>query len=165
MWALNSFPRPPVSELAGLSEEQVQAYALSYSVAGRIGHMLEPIIRPIGFDWKIGTAIVGAFAAREVFVAQMGIIYSIGEADETSKGLRSTLQGRYSPLQAFSIILFFLIGSACMAASAVFAKEMRSWKWAIIQQVGLTSLAYLVALVIYQCGMYLGIGVNHANYM
>ena len=83
------------------------------------------LIKPLGFDWKIGTASIGAFAAKEVFVAQMGIVYSVGEADEESVPLRDKLRENYSPLVGFCIMLFSLISAPCMATIAVTKRESR----------------------------------------
>ncbi len=154
MWAMTSYPKISDTEIVGLSQEQAQETELSYSIAGRIGHALEPIIKPIGFDWKIGTALIGSFAAKEVFVAQMGIVNSIGEADEKSESLRERLAMNYTPLIAFCIMLFCLISAPCMATIAVTKRESGSWKWALLQLAGLTALAYLVTLVVYQVGQF-----------
>ncbi len=129
---------------------------LNASFAGRIGHALEPIFRPLGFDWKMVTAMLGAFAAKEVFVAQMGIVYSMGEVDASSEGLRDSLRRDYTPLVGFSLMLFLLISAPCMATIAVTKRESNSWKWALGQLFGLTALAYLISLAIYQVGRLLG---------
>jgi ferrous iron transport protein B len=129
-----------------------RAEELAYSVAGRIGHGLEPVLRPLGFDWRIGTALIGAFAAKEVFVAQMGIVFAVGAAGEGSEALRAQLQAHYTPLQAFCIMLFCLVSAPCVATIAVTRKESGSWKWAALQLGGLTVLAYVVTLLVYQVG-------------
>ena len=113
----------------------------------------------MGFDWKIGTAMIGAFAAKEVFVAQMGIVYSVGEADEESESLREQLRNNYSPLVAFCIMLFALISAPCMATIAVTRRESNSWKWALFQLGGLTVLAYVLTTLVFQIGCLLGIGI------
>jgi len=158
LWVMTSFPKPKDVD-PNLSAEEQQSAELSYSIAGRIGHAMEPVIKPMGFDWRIGTAMIGAFAAKEVFVAQMGIVYSVGEADEESEPLRDKLRANYSPLVGFCIMLFMLISAPCMATVAVTKRESNSWKWALFQLVGLTLLAYGVTLVVYQVGSALGIGV------
>lgn len=158
LWALTTFPRS-VDPDPGLSAEEQQAAALAHTAAGRIGHALEPVIRPMGFDWRIGTAMIGAFAAKEVFVAQMGIVYSVGEADEESVPLREKLRAQYSPLVGFCIMLFMLISVPCMATIAVTRRESNSWKWALFQLGGLTLLAYLVTVIVYQAGRLLGLGL------
>ena len=159
LWALTSYPKPGATVLDGLSDVQAQAKELSYSVAGRIGHAMEPALKPMGFDWRIGTALIGAFAAKEVFVAQMGIVYAVGEADEESDALRGKLKENYSPLIAFCIMIFCLVSAPCVATIAVTKREANSWGWALFQLAGLTVLAYVLTVVIYQVGTLLGIGV------
>ncbi|HOD54278.1 MAG TPA: ferrous iron transport protein B [Candidatus Cloacimonadota bacterium] len=144
-----------ISEL----ENQQQSERMAYTVAGRIGHAIEPVLKPMGFDWKIGTALIGAFAAKEVFVAQMGIVFSLGEADEESDALRQQLRSQYNPLIAFCIMLFCLISAPCMATIAVTKRETNSWKWALIQLGGLTLLAWLITTFVYQAGVLLNIGL------
>lgn len=133
-------------------ERHRQSEDLRYSIAGRIGRAMEPVIRPMGFDWKLGTAMIGAFAAKEVFVAQIGIVYSLGETNERSQGLRSVISREYSPLVAISLILFLLVGTPCMATVAITRRESGSWKWALLQFGGLTALAYFLSLIVYQVG-------------
>ncbi len=157
MWALSTFPAPPEERMPD-RPEQAHAMELRHSAAGRIGQFLEPALRPLGFDWRIGTAFIGSFAAKEVFVAQMGIIYSLGEADEESEPLRERLRQRYSPLVGLSIMLFALISAPCMATIAVTKRETNSWGWALAQLGGLTLLAYAVTLIVYQAGTALGLG-------
>ena len=132
--------------------------SLRNSIAGHVGRALEPLLKPMGFDWKIGTALIGAFAAKEVFVAQMGIVYSVGEADEESATLREKLRRTYSPLIGFCIMLFCLLSAPCMATIAITKRESNSWKWALFQLGGLTLLAYVVTTVVYQVGMVCGLG-------
>ena len=157
LWAATSYPKPSKELLSGLSEEQMKEVGLTNSIAGRVGKALEPVIRPLGFDWRIGTALVGALGAKEVFVAQMGILYSLGEAGEESKAevLRAELQARYSPLVGFCIMLFTLISAPCIATLAVCRRETNSWGWALFQFVGLTALAYVVTFVVYQLGNFI----------
>lgn len=143
--------------LVALDNQEAEA-SLRHSIAGRVGRTLEPVLAPMGFDWKIGTALLGAFAAKEVFVAQMGIIYSVGEADEGSETLREKLKDNYSPLVGFCIMLFCLISAPCMATLAVTLRESGSWKWAVLQLGSLTLLAYVLTVTIFQAGMLLGIG-------
>ncbi|MBP3556606.1 MAG: ferrous iron transport protein B [Thermoguttaceae bacterium] len=142
---------PVADALAAVDAAEGQA-ALERSYAGRVGRAIEPILRPMGFDWKIGTALIGAIAAKEVFVAQMGVVYSVGEADETSEPLAETLRANYSPLVGFCIMLFCLIATPCMATFAVMAKEAGSWKWAFAQWFGLTAIAWVLTTLVYQIG-------------
>jgi len=142
---------PVADALAAVDAAEGQA-ALERSYAGRVGRALEPLLRPMGFDWKIGTALIGAIAAKEVFVAQMGVVYSVGEADETSEPLAATLRANYSPLVGFCIMLFCLIATPCMATFAVMAREAGSWKWAFAQWFGLTAIAWVLTTLVYQIG-------------
>ncbi len=139
-------------QLATIDNAQAEA-DLEYSLIGKIGSSIEPLLRPCGFDWKISTAMIGAFAAKEVFVSQMGIVYSLGEEeDEESPTLREKLQVNYTPLQGFCIMLFCLISAPCMATIAVTKRESNSWKWALFQLGGLTLLAWVVTTAVYQIG-------------
>lgn len=148
-----------VEQLASIDNEEAEA-ALRSSIAGRIGHAMEPLLKPMGFDWRIGTALIGAFAAKEVFVAQMGIVYSVGEADEESETLRDKLKNTYSPLVGFCIMLFCLISAPCMATIAVTKRESNSWRWALFQLGGLTLLAYVMTVFVFQVGRLLGVGIG-----
>jgi len=132
---------------------------LSYSLAGRIGRGLEYVLSPLGFDWKISTALIGAFAAKEIFVAQIAIIYAVEEDPSHQDTLRGNLHRDYSPLAGVCILLFCLIGTPCVATMVIAAKESGSWKWALLQWGGLTLMAYIVTLVVYQAGSLFGLGV------
>lgn len=152
LWFLTSYPKLDNSQLENLSEGEVAAAQLSHSVAGRIGHAIEPVMRVAGFDWKASTAMIGAFAAKEVFVAQMGIVHSLGDVSEDTESLRSILQREYTPLQAFCIMLFCLISTPCVATIAATVKESGSWKWGALQLTGLTVLAYCTSAAVFQVG-------------
>ena len=127
---------------------------LRNSIAGKIGRMVEPVLRPLGFDWKIGTAMIGAFAAKEVFVAQLGIVYSLGETGENSNNLRDILRDMYTPLTGFCIMLFMLIATPCLATFAVVKKETGSWFWPVVQFIGLTALAYVLTMIVNLGGVF-----------
>lgn len=131
---------------------------IAWSAAGRIGRLVEPLIRPLGFDWKIGTALLGAFGAREVFVAQMGIIYAVGSGEEHVEALRERLRADYSPLVGFCVMLFCLISLLCLPTLAVTRRETGSWGWAAFQLGSLTGLAYVLTLATYQIGRLIGLG-------
>ncbi len=163
LWAATSFPKPsscavdarlaageaiPEADLAG----ERAAEELEASLAGRTGRILEPAFAPLGFDGKMVTAMIGAFAAKEVFVAQMGIVYAIGDAEEGAAGLRARLARDYSPLVGVSLILFLLISAPCMATIAVTRRESGRWRWALLQLFGLTAVAWLVSFAVYQVG-------------
>ena len=151
LWAAMSYPKPKPESLAGLSPQQVQQTVLAHSAIGRVGLAIEPVLKPLGFDWKIGTALIGATAAKEVFVAQLGIVYSVGD-DGTEETLREKLQNNYSPLVGFCIMLFCLISTPCIATVAMVKQETGSWGWAMFQFFGLTVLAYVVTFIVYQLG-------------
>jgi len=158
LWALGTFPRLPEGPAAAAADRQTQA--LEYSAIGRMGKALEPAIRPLGFDWRVGTALVGAFAAKEVFVAQMGIVFAVGEADETSDQLREQLRARYTPLVGLCIMMFALIATPCIATFAITRQESGSVRFALAQTAGLTALAWVITFGVYQVGMLLKLGVG-----
>ena len=147
------------SSVAAIENEQA-AEAMEYTISGRIGKTLEPVFKPIGFDWKIVTSSIAALAAKEIFVSQIGILYAEGDADEESDTLREKLVKRYTPLQAFCIMLFSLLSIPCLATLAVIRRELNSWKMAFVEAGGLFLLAYTVTLVVYQIGSLLKIGTN-----
>ena len=151
LWAAMSYPKPSTESLAGLTTEQAQQAKLAYSFIGRLGRAIEPALKPLGFDWKIGTALVGATAAKEVFISQLGIVYAVG-SDEHSETLREKLQANYTPLTAFCIMLFCLISAPCIATIVTTGRETNSWRWALFQFFGLTALAYVITLIVYQLG-------------
>ena len=119
-----------------------------------------PVLKPLGFDWKITTAPIGALAAKEVFVAQMGILCSEGKADAESAGLRAKLISQYTPLQAFCIMLFCLLSIPCLATLAIIKRELNSWKYAVAEGAALFVLAYTVTFIVYQSGKLLEIGTK-----
>ena len=160
LWAMTTYPGTSADKLASLnSDEARQELQLANSAIGHIGHWLEPVMKPMGFDWRIGTAMIGAFAAKEVFVAQMGIVYSLGEADEESVPLREKLRKKYNPLIGFCIMLFCLISAPCMATIAVTKRETNSWRWALFQLAGLTIMAWVITVAVFQIGTVMHIGI------
>ena len=143
-----------------LQIEQRQEKA-AYTVAGRAGALLQPVFSPLGFDSRIGTALIGAFAAKEVFVTQLGIAFGMEEdkkGDSSRQGLRSQLRQAYTPLQGLCIMLFCLISMPCISTFIITGRETGSWKWPILQLLGLTSLAYVVVFCVYHAGLLLGLG-------
>ncbi|MBO5722865.1 MAG: ferrous iron transport protein B, partial [Lentisphaeria bacterium] len=119
--------------------------------------------RPIGFDWKLSTASVGALAAKEVFVAQLGVLYKEGETDENSEPLRQHLIKNYTPLQGFCVMLFCLLSIPCLATLAIIRRELNSWKMAFVEAGGLFLLAYTLTAIVYQAGKLLNIGNTFLN--
>jgi ferrous iron transport protein B len=152
LWLASSYPKPKKATLAELDAGEAQQRILEHSVIGRLGHVIEPAITPLGFDWKIGTALIGATAAKEVFVSQLAIVYAVGNADEGSITLRQQLRANYTPLTGFCIMLFCLIYAPCVATVAMTKQETRSWRWALFQFFSLTALAYVLTLIVYQLG-------------
>ncbi len=129
-----------------------------YTISGRVGKFIEPVFAPLGFDWKISTATIPALAAKEVFVAQMGILYSLGDdEDEESVPLRENLRDNYSSLQAFCIMLFALLSIPCVATLAIIKKELGSWKYVVYESVGLFSVAWILTFIVYQVGSLFGL--------
>ncbi|MBL7215145.1 MAG: ferrous iron transport protein B [Phycisphaerae bacterium] len=155
LWAAISYPKPTAGELAGLSRHEQQSITLQHSVAGCVGRAMEPVIKPLGFDWKIGTALIGASVAKEVFVSQLSIIYSLGDTADETEALQQHLRADYTPLQGFCVMLFCLSTAPCVATVAITRKESGTWKWAAFQYLGLTLLAYIITLAVYQAGMFL----------
>ena len=140
-------------------ENSRSAENLEYSIAGRIGKNIEPIIKPLGFDWRLGIALISGFVAKEVVVSTMGTIYGVGETDEGSEALRASLAAdpKYSKLIAYAFLVFVLLYVPCMAAMAVFLRETRSIKETLFQIGYTTALAWFLAMVVYQGGKLLGL--------
>ncbi len=141
-------------------ENEKLAEQMEYTITGRVGKALEPIFAPLGFDWKVTTSTIGALAAKEVFVSQMGILYSLGEVDEESELLKEKLKKHYTPLQAFCIMLFCLLSIPCLATLAIIRRELNSWKMAAVEAAGLLLLAYCTTFIVYQAGRILDIGTK-----
>ncbi|MBC8424080.1 ferrous iron transport protein B [bacterium] len=165
LWALLAFPRVTQTELAATDAAVQQAEQLQDSYAGRIGTAIEPVLEPLGFNWKIGVGLIGAFAAREVFVGTMGVIYGVGEeSEEQSHGLREAMRRDtrvdgtplWTPLTGVSLIVFFMIAMQCMSTLAVTRRETGSWGWTLFMLAYLTGTAYLASLIVYQGGRLLG---------
>ena len=189
LWALLSFPHSAEIEarydesrtaLAASADGSLESAELSrlngleaaeqirYSVAGRVGQAVEPLLEPLGFDWRIGVGILGAFAAREVFVSTLGIVFGIEEADEESPTLRASLQSAQradgsplmTPLTGISIMVFFVLACQCMSTIVVVRKESGSWRWPVFMFAYMSVLAYAASFVVYQTGSVLGWGIS-----
>lgn len=141
-------------------ENAVASHQIRNSFIGRLGHALEPVMRPLGFDWKISAGLVSAFAAREVIIATMATLYSVGDADETSVTLKEALLADpgYTPLVAVSLLVFFVLALQCVSTLAIARRELNSWFWPFVMWAYMTGLAYLFSLIVYQGGRALGIG-------
>lgn len=134
------------------------SYKLEHSFAGKLGKILEPVIKPLGYDWKIGIALITSFAAREVFVSTVATIYSLGSTENAST-IKERLQSeinpetggpRFTPAVGFSLLVFYTLAMQCMSTLAVVYRETKGWKWPMIQMVYMTVVAYVSALVVYQ---------------
>lgn len=146
----------------GLSEQEIQdhiaAYKLEHSYAGIIGKTIEPVIKPLGYDWKIGIALITSFAAREVFVGTVATIYSLGSSEDQltiKTRLKSEINPetggpRYTPAVGLSLLVFYTLAMQCMSTLAVVKRETKGWKWPAIQLAYMTALAYLSAFLVYQ---------------
>jgi ferrous iron transport protein B len=167
LWLLLNFPRLSPEQVQGLDAQQRETKALQTSYGGQLGHAIEPAIRPLGFDWKIGVGIIGAFAAREVFVATMGVVYNTGaDVDEQSESLRDKLRAEqkpdgspaYTPLVGLSLLVFFALACQCMSTLAVVKRETQGYRWPLFLFAYMTTLAWLCSLLVYQGGRLLGFG-------
>ena len=158
LWALVTYPK---------SDSEDPGEALAHSAMGRIGEVIEPVVKPLGFDGRTGTAILTSFAAREVFVSSIGIIFSVEETDddvETRSLIRDKISkatwpdGRplFTPLTMVSLLVFFIYALQCLPTTAVVAREAGSWKWAIGQFVFMSGFAYLASLIVFQVGRLMG---------
>lgn len=149
LWFLNTYPT------AEEGAAQDAAAALEHSYAGQIGHSMEPVTRVAGFDWKVNSALLGAFAAKEIFVTQMGILYAVQNGDsgpESRQTLNARLKANYTPLQGISIMMFCLIALPCIGTVTVAKREAGTWWFALAQFAGLTLLGFLTAALVYQLG-------------
>lgn len=145
----------PQEQQAAITK-QYNAEKLQNSFAGIVGQGIEPVIRPLGFDWKIGIALVTSFAAREVFVGTMATLYSVEEDDDSSlrQKMHSAVREDGTPVYtlptALSLMVFYVLAMQCMSTLAVVKRETKSWKWPVVQLVYMTTLAYLTSFIVYQ---------------
>ena len=148
-----------VGESADVIEQKLAAHKLEHSYIGVIGKGIEPVIRPLGYDWKIGIGLITSFAAREVFIGTLATIYSVGSADadaETTIKKRMNAEVRSDGTKVFnfatgiSLLLFYAFAMQCMSTLAIVKRETNGWKWPMIQFAGMTVIAYLFSLIAYQ---------------
>lgn len=139
-------------------KDLIAAARLEASYAGHFGKFIEPAIRPLGYDWKIGIALISSFAAREVFVGTLSTIYSVGSESEDMTTIQDRLRSEvnpqtngpmYTPAVAFSLLLFYAFAMMCMSTLATVYRETKGWKWPLIQLVYMTGIAYLSAFIVY----------------
>jgi ferrous iron transport protein B len=163
LWALQTYPKPD----EGSPAAEDSALALEQSFMGMAGKTVEPVMKPLGYDWRMGTAVIASFAAREVFISNLMITYSIEEDDDEdsmNQSLRHKLaastwpDGRkiYTPLTLLSLLVFFIYALQCLPTTVVVMRELNSKKWAIYQLVGMSGFAYVAALSVFQIGKLLG---------
>lgn len=176
LWALMYFPRTEVRDTIPAHVPAAEASAqqpevlpegeqLRNSFAGRLGHAIEPVIQPLGFDWKIGVALISSFAAREVLVSTLSIIYNVGkDENEESETLISAIRNAkdehgntvWTPLTALTLMVFFVLAMQCISTLAIVRRETNSWSWTIFMVVYMTGIAYIAAFLTYQGGRLLG---------
>ena len=169
LWAMATYPRTPVD--ASLPEVAQAEQQLEGSLLGRVGKVIEPVVRPLGYDWKIGVSIAASFAAREVFVSTMGTIYGVGGSDEDTGALSDRLLAErhpetgepvYTTLVAIGLMVFYVFALMCMSTTAITVREAgggrMGWTWAAIQFGYMLGLAWIGAFLVYQGGRALGWG-------
>ncbi|MFT7421310.1 MAG: ferrous iron transport protein B [Arcticibacterium sp.] len=148
------------TDLSGTElDHAIGAYKLEHSYAGHFGKAIEPAIKPLGYDWKIGIALITSFAAREVFVGTMSTIYSIGGDSADDNTIKARLRREMNPetgepvfnvATSFSLLIFYVFAMMCMSTIAVVYRETKGWKWPMIQLAYMTVLAYVSAFIVYQ---------------
>jgi ferrous iron transport protein B len=157
--AVAAIPEPTSEVSQEEFEQQVASVSLSNSYIGILGHAIEPVIRPLGYNWQIGIALITSFAAREVFVGSMATIYSVGENFDTERTLlermrseKNSLTGKpvYTLASGLSLMIFYAFAMQCMSTLAIVLRETKNWKYPLIQLVYMTGLAYVAALITYQ---------------
>ncbi len=182
LWFLTTYPKPPESPeikadtpatevvantpAAAPAEggTEVASDALANSYAGRMGKWMEPVIAPLGFDWKIGIGLVTSFAAREVFVGTMSIIHNVGDGEDNEQPLLDALRSDkrddgspvFTPLTCLSLMVFYVFALQCLSTIPVTWRETNSWKWALFQLGYMTAVAYGMSFLVYQGGRLLG---------
>lgn len=158
-------PETPGADLEAEAAKAEEGEHLRNSYAGKLGHLIEPVIEPLGFDWKIGVALIASFAAREVLVSTLSIIYNVGKDEtEESPSLISALKDArtdagkpvWTPLTALTLMVFFVLAIQCMSTVAVVRRETNSWTWTLFMVAYMTGIAYIAAFLTYQGGRLLG---------
>jgi ferrous iron transport protein B len=156
LWVLSAYPKA--------SDHLTPTQQLAQSYAGRAGHVLEPVIQPLGFDWQIGIGLISSFAAREVFVSTMGVVFSAESSDDNTEPLRKAMlearwpDGRalFTPLVCLTLMIFYVFAMQCMSTVAVVKRETNGWKWPLFQIAYMTGTAWILSFIVYQSGRALG---------
>ncbi len=162
LWFLSSYPKNEALEhqlkAQGAEAAIISSERLKNSYAGKLGQFIEPVIAPLGFDWKIGIGLIASFAAREVLVSTMATIYQVQGANEESVSLKEALQkdDTFNPLVAWSLLIFFVFACQCMSTVAIVRRETNSWRWPAFLLLYMTGLAYVSSFLVYQGGRLLG---------
>jgi ferrous iron transport protein B len=149
IWFLSSFPGAP----AGATDP-----AINYSIAGRLGHLLQPLLAPIGFNWQMTVALIPGFAAREVAVAALGTVYAIGNADSAPGTLATLLAHHWSIATGLSFLAWYVFAPQCASTLGVVKRETNSWLWPLVMLVYMTALAYAASFAVYQGAVAAGLG-------
>jgi len=157
LWFLTTYPKHPNPDATATEQ-------IAQSFAGRAGHALEPVIKPLGFDWRIGIGLITSFAAREVFVSSMGVIFGVEGSDDDTTPLRDALRTAhwptgaplFTPLVCIVLMVYYVFAMQCMSTVAVVKRETNSWRWPLFQIAYMTGTAWVVCFVIYQTGRALG---------
>ena len=178
VWFALSFPRPRTAHNEEIDTRTVETeYTLSstdealqtieYSIGGRLGHAIEPVLQWAGFDWKIGVSLVAGVAAKEVIISTLGILYGIEESPAEPSAPKANLMvgdylkrdPYYSPLMGLALMIFVILYVPCIATLAMVRKELGSWKWPIFQAAYTLFVALFLAVLVFQIGSLLGLGV------
>jgi ferrous iron transport protein B len=149
VWFLSTFPGPPAGAVGP---------AIDYSFAGILGHWIQPLLAPIGFNWQMTVALIPGFAAREVAVAALGTVYAIGNADAAPGALATTLAHHWSIATGLSFLAWYVFAPQCASTLGVVKRETNSWLWPAVMLVYMTGLAYLASLITYRVAVAAGLG-------
>jgi ferrous iron transport protein B len=168
LWALVAFPRAgpfPHSTIKTVAVSDTASAQIQNSFAGRAGRVIEPLIAPLGFDWKIGVGLISSFAARETIISTLSIVYNVGaDGDNKSSSLVDALRNAkradgspvWTPLTGLSLMIFFLLACQCMSTVAIVRRETNTWRWPLFMVSYMLVLAYVASLVTFQGGRLLG---------
>jgi ferrous iron transport protein B len=161
LWFFVSYPKPPSGATLDAAHPSI-----SYSLAGKTGRLLEPLVRPVGFDWRIAVALIPSFAAREVMVSALGTVYAV-EADpaghnseeQMSDALAHKLSQNWSLATALSLLVWYVLACQCLSTLAVTRRETNSWRWPAVMLGYMTALAYLGSFITFHLATLLGLGI------
>jgi ferrous iron transport protein B len=149
IWFLASFPRPP---------EGATDPAINYSLAAMIGHALEPVLAPVGFNWQINVALIPGMAAREVAVAALGTVYAIEGGKEAADQIGQALASKWSLATALAVLVWYIFAPQCASTLAVIRRETGSWKWMAVTFGYMLALAYAASFITFHVAVALGAG-------